>query len=100
MPWAFAAAGLARAALAPQRSWAAWLLAPGLACLLLAAAGWWWPERRPVPRLVAMPAYFVAGVAAALVAWMKALSGELNPVWEPTRREEPEAGRRQDPYRP
>ena len=100
VPWAFAAAGLALAALAPQRSWAAWLLAPGLACLLLAAAGWWWPERRPVPRLVAMPAYFVAGVAAALVAWMKALSGELNPVWEPTRREEPEAGRRQDPYRP
>jgi hypothetical protein len=33
-----------------------------------------------------VPAYVVSGIIAALDAWLRALSGELNPVWEPTRR--------------
>jgi len=53
----------------------------------LAVAGWVWPERRPVPRAVALAAYLAAGTVAALVAWFRALRGELDPVWEPTRRE-------------
>jgi len=57
--------------------------------LLLAGAGWLWPEDRHAPRLVSMPAYVVSGIIAALDAWRRALRGELNPVWEPTRREEP-----------
>jgi cellulose synthase/poly-beta-1,6-N-acetylglucosamine synthase-like glycosyltransferase len=91
VPWALAAAGLALAVLAPAHPWAALLLLPGAAFFVLAAIGWWWPEGRPVPRLVAMPAYFVAGNVAALTAWMNALSGDLNPIWEPTRRDEPAA---------
>jgi cellulose synthase/poly-beta-1,6-N-acetylglucosamine synthase-like glycosyltransferase len=88
VPWALAAAGLAIAALALSHPWAVWLLVLAAAFVLLAAAGWWWPEGRTVPRLVAMPAYFVAGNVAALSAWIKALRGELHPMWEPTRREE------------
>jgi cellulose synthase/poly-beta-1,6-N-acetylglucosamine synthase-like glycosyltransferase len=54
--------------------------------LVLAAVGWLWPEGRRAPRVVSVPAYVVSGLVAALVAWRNALRGELNPVWEPTRR--------------
>ena len=54
--------------------------------LLLAAAGWVWPEHRRAPRIVTVPAYLVSGIVAALDAWLRALRGQLNPVWEPTRR--------------
>ena len=59
---------------------------PLAAIALLAVAGWWWPERRRAPWIVTVPAYAAVGIAAALVAWFRALRGELNPVWEPTRR--------------
>jgi cellulose synthase/poly-beta-1,6-N-acetylglucosamine synthase-like glycosyltransferase len=59
---------------------------PLAAIALLAATGWYWPEQRRAPRIVAVPAYVVAGTIAALVAWFRAIRGELNPVWEPTRR--------------
>jgi hypothetical protein len=39
-----------------------------------------------LPRLLAVPAFAVAGNVAAVHAAFKALRGELNPVWEPTRR--------------
>jgi cellulose synthase/poly-beta-1,6-N-acetylglucosamine synthase-like glycosyltransferase len=54
--------------------------------LVLAGAGWYWPEQRRAPLIVSVPAYVVSGIVAALDAWLRALSGELNPVWEPTRR--------------
>jgi cellulose synthase/poly-beta-1,6-N-acetylglucosamine synthase-like glycosyltransferase len=64
----------------------------GLAALFaLALVGWRWPEERRAPALVAVPAYVVSGTVAALRAWIKALRGELNPIWEPTRREVAEA---------
>jgi cellulose synthase/poly-beta-1,6-N-acetylglucosamine synthase-like glycosyltransferase len=53
----------------------------------LALAGWAWPEHRPMPRLIAIPAFAVAGNVAALVAWVRALGGEMGAVWEPTRRD-------------
>jgi cellulose synthase/poly-beta-1,6-N-acetylglucosamine synthase-like glycosyltransferase len=89
VPWGLGLAGLALILLAPTHLWAAALLAPGMAVLALGAVGWSWPEGKAAPRLVAVPAYFVSGNLAALAAWIKALSGELNPVWEPTRREQP-----------
>jgi cellulose synthase/poly-beta-1,6-N-acetylglucosamine synthase-like glycosyltransferase len=58
---------------------------------LLAAVGWVWPEHRRAPRLFAVPAYVASGIVAGLEAWLRALRGELNPMWEPTRRSTPAA---------
>ena len=65
-----------------------WVLsvAPLATLAALAGAGWYWPEERRAPRLVSACAYGVFGVLAALESWLRALSGELNPMWEPTRR--------------
>lgn len=54
---------------------------------LLALVGWYWPESRPLPRVLSMPAFLAAGNVAVLSATIKALRGESNAVWEPTRRE-------------
>jgi len=62
------------------------LATPVAAVALLAAAGWFWPEHRRAPRVVAFTAFVVSGVVATFVAWYRALRGELDPVWEPTRR--------------
>ena len=64
--------------------------------LLLAVAGaaagllgWFWPREDDIPRPLAIPAYIGSALVASLQAWTKALGGELNPVWEPTRRRTP-----------
>jgi len=84
-PWGLALAGLGWLLLAASlRSWL--MLGIFFVPLLLAGGGWLWPEDRHAPRFVSMPAYVVSGIIAALDAWLRALRGELNPVWEPTRR--------------
>jgi len=72
--------------LAPERRWAAAALAFGGLVALVTAIGWAWPEGRPVPRLIAVPAYAVSGNIAALQAWIRALGGRGTALWEPTRR--------------
>jgi cellulose synthase/poly-beta-1,6-N-acetylglucosamine synthase-like glycosyltransferase len=47
-----------------------------------------WPRGRKAPRPVAIAGFFVAVNLAGLLAWIKALRGEQNPIWEPTRRPE------------
>jgi hypothetical protein len=54
---------------------------------VLAIVGWKWPEGRAIPRVFSMPAFLFASNVAVLKATIKASSGELNAVWEPTRRE-------------
>jgi cellulose synthase/poly-beta-1,6-N-acetylglucosamine synthase-like glycosyltransferase len=44
------------------------------------------PEGRRVFRPFLLMGFFVAVSLAALIAWSKALRGERNPIWEPTRR--------------
>jgi len=60
--------------------------------LLGTALGWLallrWPEGRAMPFPVALCGFAVAVNLAALLAWTKALRGERNPIWEPTRRPE------------
>ena len=43
-------------------------------------------DSRPVPRPFLILGFVVAVSLAALIAWGKALRGERNPIWEPTRR--------------
>ena len=45
-----------------------------------------WPERFRLPTLLAIPAFGIASFAAGFVAWIRALSGQVSAVWEPTRR--------------
>ena len=72
--------------LAGEVLWARWVLAGGLLSLLLAGAALALPEGRRLPWPVAMAGFAVASLVAGFVAWTKALRGELNPTWEPTRR--------------
>ena len=89
VPWCLAGAAGALALLAAGGSaWAkASLVAAGIVTLV-ALVGWTWPAARPLPRVVALPAYLVIGAIAALHAWVLALGGERTAVWEPTRRGE------------
>ena len=84
-PWGLVLAAVGWLLLAASLR-SALLASPLAALLLLAGAGWYWPEDRHAPRLVSMSAYVVSGTIAALEAWLRALRGELNPMWEPTRR--------------
>ena len=72
--------------LATRLVWARWLLAGVFLSLLIAGAAFVGPEGRRLPRPVAAVAFAIVSLAAGLIAWTKALQGELNPTWEPTRR--------------
>jgi cellulose synthase/poly-beta-1,6-N-acetylglucosamine synthase-like glycosyltransferase len=76
------------ALLSPASSVATALL--GASALVLAAGlfALRWPAGRTMPRVVSMAGFFVAVNVAGLLAWIKALRGERNPTWEPTRRPE------------
>ena len=54
--------------------------------MALGVVGMKWPEGRKAPLPIAVCGFALAVNAAALRAWGKALRGERNPVWEPTRR--------------
>ena len=52
----------------------------------LASLGWWWPESRKAPGFISIPTFLASAVIAAINSWVGALRGDLNPIWEPTRR--------------
>ncbi|MGE3524883.1 MAG: glycosyltransferase [Gemmatimonadales bacterium] len=53
---------------------------------LVASVGYRVSERRKLPRPVAMITFLYSAMLAGFMAWVKALRGERNPIWEPTRR--------------
>ncbi len=65
------------------------LIACGGAALALAIAliGWRWPEGTPMPRFISIPTFLFLGNWAVIRATIQAMRGELNAVWEPTRRD-------------
>ncbi len=70
-------------------SWG-WILAvAGLLGLGAGAAGYFWPAGSAAPKLLTTAAFAVSSQVAGVKAWIGALRGELNPVWEPTRRPDP-----------
>jgi glycosyltransferase involved in cell wall biosynthesis len=87
LPWAVVAAVVALGGLALSMEWPRVLLAAGGLALALAAMGWLWPSDDRMPRLLALPAYIVAGNVAVLHAWLRLFTGRAAPVWEPTRRD-------------
>ena len=86
LPWMALPVAGALAWLAPGHWWAAAALALGGTVGLVTVIGWVWPEERPLPRLIALPAYTVSGNIAALHAWIRALGRQGTALWEPTRR--------------
>jgi hypothetical protein len=86
VPWALASATVALADLAWAFPPARVLFAAAIVVGALAAAGWRSHERVP-PRVLALPAYLVAGNVAVLHAWIRLVTGRAAPVWEPTRRD-------------
>jgi cellulose synthase/poly-beta-1,6-N-acetylglucosamine synthase-like glycosyltransferase len=87
VPWAALAGAVGVLLLAVDHPWARVVAAGGAGVALLALAGWLWPEGRPIPRLLAIPAFAAAGNLAAVHASLRALRGDENPTWEPTRRD-------------
>lgn len=87
VPWALVAFAIAIVILSYSEPWAKVALALGLGGFALAVMGWWWPESRRRPRIFSIPAFLLAGNVAALEASIKALGGDQNPIWEPTRRD-------------
>jgi hypothetical protein len=69
-----------------QSRLAAVTLVVALIGILLGAIAMRTPEGKRVPRLVSFCGFVLASHVAGFIAWTKALRGELNPIWEPTRR--------------
>jgi cellulose synthase/poly-beta-1,6-N-acetylglucosamine synthase-like glycosyltransferase len=87
LPWATVAMAASLAVNARESVFAQLLLAGGGLAVLAATVGWFWPKARRMPRVIAMPAFTVAGIVAGLQAWYRALTGYKAATWEPTRRE-------------
>lgn len=87
VPWAVCAGLVGVVGLSVTFPAARGVLAAVAAGLLLGVIGWMWPQDRPVPRLFSLPAFGLVANVAALEAGFRALRGELDPVWEPTRRD-------------
>ena len=84
VPWAAVAGIGGLAFLALDATWARWVLVLTAVAGLLALIG-----RLPAARAMtslSQWAFFVLGNLAVLHAWLRALFGDANPAWEPTRR--------------
>ena len=80
VPWAVVMLMIGMLNLAASHQIARWALA-GVGLLVLVTLA----ERfRPLPNLLSIATYGVAGIVAGLHAWAVALSGKARSIWEPT----------------
>lgn len=92
VPWA-AVLGLAGLLLlAPSNPWAAALLGFAAVAVALGLVGWALGDGRPLPYILQLPAFALAGNVAAIHALLRAVAGSKDAVWEPTRREKRGSG--------
>lgn len=89
VPWGGVMVLAGLALMAPSALWARILLVASGAGVAAGILGWFWPAEKRLPRPLSIPTYALAGNVAALQAWIGALRGDLNPIWEPTRRPAP-----------
>jgi glycosyltransferase involved in cell wall biosynthesis len=61
------------------------LAAGGVVCVA-GILGLVWPQRRELPRPLALAAYTTVTLFAGILAWWRFLNEEVDAVWEPTRR--------------
>lgn len=61
-------------------------LAATLIGIVLGIIGMRWPPGTRPPRLIGLAGFALAIHVAGFLAWVKALSSEPSPIWEPTRR--------------
>ena len=74
------------ALLAVDSRWAFAALALVSAITVAGLVAFAWRPGRPLPAPLHTIGYVVMSFAAGLLAWSKAVRGERNPIWEPTRR--------------
>lgn len=77
--------GVGLALLAGDHPWALAGVVALIAGVAVGGMAFIWPAGKP-PKPVLILGFVVSAPVAALVAWWKALTGERNPIWEPTRR--------------
>jgi cellulose synthase/poly-beta-1,6-N-acetylglucosamine synthase-like glycosyltransferase len=87
VPWLLPLALVGLAMLAPQSTLAFVLLALAVTGLAMGVTGWALAERTSLPRLLSVPAFALASNVAAIHAGLRAMHGDANALWEPTRRE-------------
>jgi cellulose synthase/poly-beta-1,6-N-acetylglucosamine synthase-like glycosyltransferase len=85
VPWVGVLGVVGLAMLSPERPWAAGLVLLFLLHVFLAVAAWR-SSRERLPRILAVPAFAVMGNVAAIHATIRALHGDRDATWEPTRR--------------
>ncbi len=86
LPWAAVAGLAALGALGYRESWALVLFAFALIVLTVGAVTWAFAGDRPLPRLLAIPAFLLMANVAVLESTVRSLRGTKNAIWEPTRR--------------
>jgi cellulose synthase/poly-beta-1,6-N-acetylglucosamine synthase-like glycosyltransferase len=92
LPWGALLAGGALVALSFTQPVAGLFVAAGVVLVGLAAVGWAKAEEGKVPKVFSVPAYVLAGNMAAAHAFVRAVRGQKDALWEPTRREVVKAG--------
>lgn len=97
IPWFAVPALLALGILSGEHPAAAVLLLGAVILLVTGVVGWWLEGLPRVARLLRAPAFLVVGNLAVLHACARALHGDRNPVWEPTRRGEIQFNRKNIP---
>jgi hypothetical protein len=88
-PWSALLGGIGLALLVPTVPWALAPLGAGVGLLVLGSVGWALGDGRPLPRPVQVAAFALTANLAAMHAFLRAVRGRHEPIWEPTRRSVP-----------
>ena len=80
------------ALLARHHTFAGVVLALGMGGVVPGLVGWKLGDGRPLPRILQLPAFGLMGNVAAMHALFRAMKGQQDAVWEPTRRDISRAG--------